>query len=97
MYSNDCRRGSFDNLQHGSSFTNNKRPRHIMPAVTGASPQVAKPTARQIWNHARGVLSTSQQSEPRFTDTTPMVPELLWHLPQAVAGDEHTRILEALA
>ena len=46
-----------DKLQHAPTFVSNKRPTHIVPPVAGALPQVAKPTARNIWNHVRGVLS----------------------------------------
>ena len=69
----------------------------MVPPVAGAPPQVAKPTARNIWNHVRGVLSIPPRSEPRFTDTAPMVEELRWQLAQAVTTAARTWVLEAMA
>ena len=80
-----------------SYFVSNKRPTHIVPPVAGALPQVAKPTARNIWNHVRGVPSIPPPSEPRFTDTAPTVEELRWQLTQAVTTAERTWVLEAMA
>ena len=86
-----------DKLQHAPTFVSNKRPTHIVPPVAGALPQVAKPTARNIWNHVRGVLSIPPRSKPRFTDTAPTVEELRWQLTQAVTTAESTWVLEAVA
>ena len=98
MYSNGCRRGSLTNCStpHLSSAIR-QRPTHIVPPIAGAPPQVAKPTACNIWNHVRGVLSIPLHSEPRFTDTAPTVEELRWQLTQAVTAAGRTWILEAMA
>ena len=78
-----------DKLQHAPPFVSNKQPTHIDPPVAGALPQVAKPTARIIWNHVRGVLSIPPRSEPRFIDTA--------QLTQAIATTYRTWVLEAMA
>ena len=84
-----------DKLQHAPTFVSNKRSTHIVPLVAGALPQVAKPTARNIWNHVRGVWSIPPRLEPRFADTAPTVEELCWQLTQAVTTAERTWVLEA--
>ena len=92
-----------DKLQHAPSFVRNKRPTHIVPPVARAPPQVAKPTAYNIWNYVRGVLSIPPRLEPRFTDTAPTVEEfwsveeLRWQLTQAVTTAERTWVFEAMA
>ena len=88
---------STPHLSRARSRPRNKWPTHIVPPVGGALPQAAKPTARNIWNHVRGVLPIPPRSQPHFTDAAPTVEELRWQLKQAVSAAERTWVLEAMA
>ena len=87
----------FDKLQHTPPFVSNRRPTHIVPPVAEVPPHVAKPTACDIRNNVKGVLSIPPRAEPQFTDTAPTVEELQWQLTQAATAAERTWVVEALA
>ena len=84
-----------DKVQHGPSFLSNKGPRHIVPLVAAAPPQVAKPTAHIIWNHVRAIPWILPQWKPHFTDIVPTVDDFWWQLTQAVTTAERSWVLES--
>ena len=87
----------FDKLQHAPLFVSHKRPTHVVPPVARALLQVAKPMARNISNHVRGVMSIVPWAEPRFANAVPTVEELQWQLTQAASAAKRTCVLEAMA
>ena len=85
----------FNKMQHSPSFPSNKRATHIVPLVKGAPPHVTKPTAYNIWNHVRGVLSIRSQTRQKFHNTA--VENLRWQLTQATTAADRTWVLDAMA
>ena len=81
--------------RHSPSFPSNKRATHIVPLVKGAPPHVTKPTAYNIWNHVRGVLSIQSQTRQKFHNTA--VENLRWQLTQATTAADRTWVLDAMA
>ena len=87
---------TFDKLKHAPTYVSNKWPTHVVPPVKGAPPQAAKPTARNLWNHVRGVFSLPPSAQTKFVDTAPTMGELGWQLTQAVTTAEHQWVLDAM-
>ena len=84
-------------MQHVPFFVSNERPTHIVSLVKAAPPYAAKATARNTWNHTRGVLSIPPRARQLFEDTLATMEDLRWQLTQAATTVEHTWVLDAMA